>query len=109
VPFDYSLVLEWVRKTGRIVLASDACDRGSFLNTLATNIQQLAFDALDGPVAVVGARTWITPAAEQEDLFFPNAAWILDAIHTQLLPLRGYTATTDRSNASLLRAHREGV
>ena len=30
VPFDYSIVLESVRKTGRIVLASDACEQGSF-------------------------------------------------------------------------------
>ncbi len=51
-----------VRKTGRCVLASDACERGSFLHTMASNISQMAFDSLDAPVAVVGARNWITPA-----------------------------------------------
>ena len=109
VPFDYGPVLDSVAKTGRIVLASDACERGSFLHTLASNIQQMAFDDLDAPVSVVGARNWITPAAEQEDLFFPSADWILDTIHTQVLPLRGYAATTDRSAAYQLRCHREGI
>ncbi|MCH2363563.1 MAG: thiamine pyrophosphate-dependent enzyme [Planctomycetes bacterium] len=109
VPFDYSLVLDSVRKTGRILLASDACERGSYLNTLAANIQQMAFDHLDAPVTIVGARNWITPSAEQEDLFFPTESWLLDAIHTHLLPLDGYTPSTDRSNSYMIRCNREGV
>jgi 2-oxoisovalerate dehydrogenase E1 component len=109
VPFDYGPVLKSVRKTGRILLASDACERGSFLHTLATNVQELAFDDLDAPVTVVGARNWITPAAEMEDLFFPGPSWILDAIHTHMLPLAGYTPGNERSPAARLRDHREGV
>ena len=109
VPFDYSLVLDSVRKTGRILLAYDACERGSYLNTLAANIQQMAFDHLDAPVTIVGARNWITPSAEQEDLFFPPESWLLDAIHTHLLPLDGYTPSTDRSNSYMIRCNREGV
>ena len=109
VPFDYSLVLDSVRKTGRILLASDACERGSYLNTLAANIQQLAFDHLDAPVTIVGARNWITPSAEQEELFFPADTWLLDAIHTHLVPLDGYTPSTDRSGAYMIRCNREGV
>jgi len=109
VPFDYGPVLESVKKTGRLVLASDACERGSFLHTLAANIQELAFDYLDAPVTVVGAKNWITPAAEMEDIYFPSPGWILDAIHTSVLPLEGYTPETDRSPAARLRDHREGV
>ena len=109
VPFDYSLVLDSVRKTGRVLLASDACERGSYLNTLAANIQQLAFDYLDAPVTIVGARNWITPSAEQEDLFFPTESWLLDAIHTHLVPLDGYTPSTDRSGSYMIRCNREGV
>ncbi len=109
VPFDYSAVIESVKKTGRLLVTSDACERGSFLHTLASNAQQLAFDHLDGPVTVVGARNWITPCAELEDLFFPDEEWILDAIHTQLLPLGGYEPTTDRSGAYAMRCHREGL
>jgi 2-oxoisovalerate dehydrogenase E1 component len=109
VPFDYAPVLESVRKTGRILLTSDACERGSFLHTLAANIQELAFDALDAPIAVVGARNWITPAAEVEELFFPQPAWILDAIHAHLTPLAGYRPQTDRSAKGRLWDHRLGV
>ena len=109
VPFDYGPVIESVRKTGRILVTSDACERGSVPQVLAANIQELAFDALDAPVTVVGARNWITPAAEMEDLFFPQPGWLLDAIHTYLLPLRGYRPQTDRSVAARLREYRMGV
>jgi 2-oxoisovalerate dehydrogenase E1 component len=109
VPFDYAPVLESVRKTGKILLASDACERGSYLHTLAANIQAFAFDALDAPVAVLGARNWITPAAEQEELFFPQATWLLDAIHTRLRPLPGYRPSGDWSHEARLRREREGL
>ena len=35
VPFNYEKVVESVKKTGRIILASDACTRGSILNDMA--------------------------------------------------------------------------
>jgi 2-oxoisovalerate dehydrogenase E1 component len=109
VPFDYEPVLESVRKTGRIVLAADACERDSHLNTLAAAIAQLAFDDLDAPPAVVGARNWITPPAELEEAFFPQPGWILDAIHTQLLPLPGHAPSSDRGREAMLDRHRLGV
>jgi 2-oxoisovalerate dehydrogenase E1 component len=109
VPFDYAPVLDSVRKTGRILLTSDACERGSYLHTLAANIQSLAFDALDAPVAVVGAKNWITPAAEMEELFFPQPSWLVEAIHTQLRPLPGYRPRGDRSREAWLRQERNGV
>jgi 2-oxoisovalerate dehydrogenase E1 component len=109
VPFDYGPVIESVKKTGRLVLASDACERGSYLHTIAANVQELAFDYLDAPVTVVGARNWITPAAEMEDIFFPSAPWLLDAIHASVLPLKGYKPSSDRGAAARLRDHREGT
>jgi 2-oxoisovalerate dehydrogenase E1 component len=109
VPFDYAPVLESVQKTGRILLTSDACERGSFLHTLAATIQDLAFGDLDAPVVVVGAKNWITPAAEQEELFFPQPGWLLDAIHARLTRLPGYTPRTDVSAEARLRQAREGV
>jgi 2-oxoisovalerate dehydrogenase E1 component len=109
VPFDYAPVLASVRKTGRVLLASDACERGSYLHTLAANIQAFAFDALDAPVAVVGARNWITPAAEMEESFFPQASWLLDAVHTLLRPLPGYRPKGDWSAEARMRREREGV
>jgi 2-oxoisovalerate dehydrogenase E1 component len=108
-PLDYGPILESVRKTGKLVLASDACERGSFLHTVASNVAQLAFDSLDAPVAVVGARNWITPSAEMEDVFFPQKEWILDTIHERVVPLAGHVVTTNQSTGEMLRRNRKGV
>ncbi|MCY4525270.1 MAG: hypothetical protein OXB89_01560, partial [Anaerolineaceae bacterium] len=108
-PLNYGPILESVTRTGRVVLVSDACERGSFLHTMAANITQLAFDALDGPPAVVGARNWITPPAELEALFFPQADWILDTIHERILPLPGHQPTTCQASDEILRRNRLGV
>lgn len=108
-PLNYQKIITSVKKTGRIVLASDACQRGSFLHTMATNIGQLAFDYLDGPVVVVGARNWITPPVELEDAFFPQKEWIVDAIHENIYPLPGHQPSTEQSTEELLRRARLGI
>ena len=109
VPFNYDLVLESVHKTGRIVLISDACERGSHLKDLAQTISELAFDHLDAPPVVVGARNWITPAYELEEAFFPQPHWIVDAVHEKILPLPGHIALTNWSRVEQLRLHRMGI
>ena len=93
VPFNYEKVLESVKKTGRIVLASDAVQRGSYLNDIAQNISEMAFDYLDAPPVVVGSKNWITPAHEYEQFFFPQPSWFLDAINEKILPLKGHEPT----------------
>jgi 2-oxoisovalerate dehydrogenase E1 component len=109
VPFNYDLVLESVKKTGRILLASDACSRGSYLRDIASNITEMAFDHLDAPPVVVGSRNWITPAYEMEEYFFPQPSWILDAIHDRILPLQGHIPATDWSIEQQIQRSREGV
>ncbi|MDZ4763086.1 MAG: thiamine pyrophosphate-dependent enzyme [Chloroflexota bacterium] len=108
-PLNYDPLVQSVKKTGRVLLASDACERGSFLHTMASNLSQLAFDYLDAPVAVVGARNWITPPAEMEDLFFPQAEWIIDTIHERIVPLTGHTATTEQATDEILRRNKAGI
>ncbi len=108
-PLNYGPLAESVRKTGRVVLVSDACERGSFLHTIASNLTQLVFDALDGPPVVVGARNWITPPAELEDLFFPTKEWIIDAIHERILPLAGHIPSTRQETGEILRRNRLGA
>jgi len=108
-PLNYRIIIESVRKTGKLLLASDACERGSFLHTVASNVQTLAFDYLDAPVAVTGSRNWITPAAEMEHLYFPQIDWIIDTIHERILPLSGYNAVTVQTTGELLRKNRLGV
>lgn len=109
VPFNYEKVIESVKKTRKILLTSDACERGSALQTFAAKITQFAFDDLDGPPVVVGSRNWITPADEVEDAFFPQPADIIDAVHEYLLPLKGYTPVRECSLSDLMRRSAEGV
>ncbi len=109
VPFDYELVIESVKKTGRIVLASDAVERGSFLNEMAQTISETAFDLLDAPPVVVGSRNWITPAYEMEQFFFPQKEWIIDAIHEKIIPLKGHAPVQDFTTREQLRRSRLGV
>lgn len=87
VPFNYDKVVASVKKTGRIILASDACARGSHLNDVARNITELCFNYLDAPPVLIGAQNWITPCAELEKEFFPQAQWIIDAIDQKIMPL----------------------
>jgi len=108
-PLHYQPLIESVRKTGKVLLASDAVERGSVMQTVASNLAQLCFDDLDAPPVVVGARNWITPAAELEALFFPQASWFLDAIHERILPLKGYRPQTNQSLGELTRRARLGV
>jgi 2-oxoisovalerate dehydrogenase E1 component len=108
-PLDLEPLAESVRRTGRAVLVSDACDRGSFLHTLATRLSEAAFDRLDAPVAVVGARNWITPPAEMEDDFFPGKEWILDAVHERVLPLPGHVPATRQAFSDLSERSRLGT
>lgn len=109
VPFNYEKVLESVKKTGRIVVTGDACQRGSFLNDLSQNINELAFDYLDGPPVVVGSRNWITPATEYEEDFFPQPDWIVDAIHEKILPLEGHVPENNFTDNEQIRQAKKGV
>jgi 2-oxoisovalerate dehydrogenase E1 component len=108
-PLNYQPLVDSICRTGRAVLVSDACERGSFLHTMASTLSQLAFDYLDAPIAVVSAPNWITPPAELEELFFPQASWIIDAIHERILPLDGHIPTTHQGADELIERHKAGI
>jgi 2-oxoisovalerate dehydrogenase E1 component len=108
-PLNYAPLVESVKKTGKVLLACDAVDRGSVMQTVAATLTQLCFDDLDGPPAVVGSRNWITPAAELESLFFPQVSWLLDAIHERLKPLAGYRPQTNQSLEEMARRAKAGI
>ena len=97
VPLDLGPIIESVQRTSRLLLVSDACVRGSFLNSIAAELQLQAFDYLDAPVVVLGAPNWITPAAELENAFYPTTDGILAAIDSYLVPLAGLNGADDRS------------
>jgi len=109
VPFNYEQVIASVKKTGRIIISGDATSRGSFLNELARNITELAFDYLDAPPVVVGSRNWITPAYELEEAFFPQPDWFIDAIHEKIVPLKGHISNQNFSDSEQIRRAKLGV
>ena len=108
-PLNYEPLAVSVRKTGKVLLVCDAVERGCVMQTVAASLTQLCFDDLDAPPVVVGSRNWITPAAELETLFFPQPAWLLDAIHERILPLKGYQPQTNQTLGEMLRRSRLGV
>jgi 2-oxoisovalerate dehydrogenase E1 component len=108
-PLNYDVLVESVRKTGKVLLVSEAVARGNVMQTVASNLTQICFDDLDGPPVVVGSRNWITPAPELEAMFFPQAGWLLDAVHEQILPLQGYQTMTNQTTGELMRRARLGV
>ncbi len=109
VPFNYEKVIASVKKTGKIIVAGDACERGSYLSELARSIGELCFDDLDAPVAVLGSRNWITPAFELENHFFPQASWFIDLYHERIQPIPGYVAEQSFTDVEMIRRSRLGV
>ena len=109
VPFNYDKVIESVKKTGKLVIASDACARGSIIKDMAQTITETCFDYLDAPVATVGARNWITPCYELDADFFPQAEWIIDAINDRIMPIPGHVSTNNFSENEELRRSKLGV
>lgn len=90
VPFDYTMVLGSVEKTGRIIIVGDACERGSVMKNMAADIAELAFDLLDAPPVVIGAKNWISPCLELEQYYLPQPMDIVHAVNDKLLTLEGY-------------------
>lgn len=108
-PLRYEMLVESVKKTGKVVLVTDSAERGSYLQTVAANLGRLAFDYLDGPPVVVGSRNWITPPAEMENYYFPQVDSLLDSIHEQILPLPGHTVRRNKSDGEFNRIQKGGV
>ncbi len=109
VPFNYEPVIESVKKTGRLVLISDACERGSHLNDFAANLTRFCFDHLDAPPMVVGAPNSISPCPELENFYYPQGTWILDAIHEGILPLPGYVPQMNFTRMEKIRREKKGI
>ncbi|MBN1776932.1 MAG: dehydrogenase [Clostridiales bacterium] len=109
VPFNYEPVNESVKKTGRIVLVSDACERGSHMNDMARNVTEFCFGWLDAPPVVVGASNGISPCPELEHYYYPQASWILSAVHQKILPLKGYVPEFNYQTLEKMRRERLGL
>ncbi len=88
VPFNYDPVLKSVRTTGRLVIVSEATERGSFAMTLSSNVTRFAYRDLKAPPRVIGSPNWIVPGADMESTYFPQADDIVDVVVGELFPER---------------------
>jgi 2-oxoisovalerate dehydrogenase E1 component len=86
-PLKLARLMASVRKTGRLLLVSDEPERGSFLHTVAGEVQEAAFDVLDSPPVVLGARDLVVTTPDIVPDQFPQAVTIIDAINRRILPL----------------------
>lgn len=109
VPFDYETLIESLKKTNRLLLVSDPCERGSYIRTISAKVTEYAFDYLDAPPVCLGSHNWVSPCPELEGAFFPQKDKILDEINEHLISLPGYEPTTNVTNEEKLRCEKLGI
>ena len=84
-PLDTNAVIESVKKTHRAMVVHEAVRFGGMGGEIAAQIQELAFDYLDAPVARVGAPFSPVPFSPQlEQSYVPNADKIVAEARTLL-------------------------
>ncbi len=84
-PLDTDTIVASVRKTHRAMIVHEAVRFGGFGGEVAAQIQELAFDYLDAPVARVGAPFSPVPFSPAlEPHYVPNADRIVAEVKTQL-------------------------
>ncbi len=80
-PLDTDLIVSSVRRTNHAVVVHEAVRFGGLGGEIAAQIQELAFDHLDAPVARIGAPfspVPFSPALEQH--YIPNAKTIVQGV-----------------------------
>jgi 2-oxoisovalerate dehydrogenase E1 component beta subunit len=83
-PIDFSTIINSVKKTGRLVIASEASTSFSVAAEVAAKVAELAFYHLEAPVLRVGSFDVPYPPAKLEELFLPDADRILEAVDRSL-------------------------
>ena len=80
-PLDIDTVIDSVKKTNRAIVLEETWKTGGFSGTIASNIQESAFDYLDGPVIRINGPDTSAPYAKNiESLMIPNANSIVEAV-----------------------------
>ncbi len=79
-PIDFTTIVDSVKKTGRLVVASEASNFVSVAGEIAARVAEQAFYHLEAPVLRVGGFDVPYPPAKLEELFLPDADRILEAV-----------------------------
>jgi pyruvate dehydrogenase E1 component beta subunit len=83
-PLDLDPVVESVRRTGHLVVVSEAPSESSIASEIAARVQQEAFYSLEAPVLrVTGFDTPYPPSKCEED-YLPDLDRVLDAVDRSL-------------------------
>ena len=81
VPLDFETIAESVKKTGRVVVVHEACERSGFGAEIIAQIQYHLFDYLDAPIVRVAGKNIPVPHATQaENNSAPTVDLIIEAI-----------------------------
>ena len=84
VPFDEEAVYASVHKTGRVMIAHDAPERGGFANMIATGIMENCFNDVKAPIVRVCGVNSPIPFGPGEDFAYPSEADIEAGIRKAL-------------------------
>jgi len=87
VPWDKELVLESVKKTGRVIIIHEATITSGFGAEIAATLSNEAFEYLDAPIIRVGSLDTPTPFSPhiEKEIF-----WQKNSIHSKILDLLNY-------------------
>ncbi|MFP5069228.1 alpha-ketoacid dehydrogenase subunit beta [Pseudonocardia nantongensis] len=83
-PLDLGPVMESVRRTGRLVIVSEAPGESSITAEVAARIQQECFFSLEAPVLRVTGFDTPYPPSRLEDDYLPDLDRVLDAVDRSL-------------------------
>jgi pyruvate dehydrogenase E1 component beta subunit len=84
-PFDTETVVNSMKKTHRAVVVHEAVRFGGFGGEIVAQLQELAFDYLDAPIARVGAPFSPVPFSPAlEKVYVPNAQSIIAEVKKTL-------------------------
>ncbi|MCG8916693.1 alpha-ketoacid dehydrogenase subunit beta [Actinokineospora sp. PR83] len=83
-PLDLGPVFESVRRTGRLVVVSEAPSEASLSSEIAARVQQECFHSLEAPVLRVTGFDTPYPPAKLEEHFLPDLDRVLEAVDRSL-------------------------
>jgi pyruvate dehydrogenase E1 component beta subunit len=80
VPLDMDTIIDSVKKTGKLLLVTEACERGSVASDISAKVTEKAFDWLDAPIKIVaGLNTPIPYNSTLEQASVPHTTDIVAA------------------------------
>jgi len=83
-PLDLAPVYESVRRTGHLVVVSEAPSEASLTSEIATRVQEECFYSLEAPVLRVTGFDTPYPPSKIEEEFLPDLDRVLDAVDRSL-------------------------